>query len=113
MGLLNKLWSGADFWDKQENAKQRDQFKAQDDERKKREAEARAQKQAQQAQKDAKQPTQTNVPVPVTPNNKLIIPGLTVPPQPNTNIQQIFKPLDQPIPVPQPAPVKLNKFGNP
>lgn len=50
MGLLNKLLSGADFWDKKENKQQRDQFAQQDAERKKREAEARAQAQAQREQ---------------------------------------------------------------
>lgn len=62
MGLLNKVWSGLDFWDKQENKQQRDQFKAQDEEKKRREAEARAQAQAQRQTRPT-QTQQTNVSV--------------------------------------------------
>jgi hypothetical protein len=121
MGLLNKLWSGADFWDKKENKQQRDQFAQQDEERKKREAEARAQKQAQQqaaqAQRDAQRKQAPTVVSPTVTPVKQPTFGPQVPNQPEV-IQQLFKPLQttpNPIltPPPTPAPPKLNKFGNP
>ena len=48
MGLfdrVNKLWSGADFWQGDENRRQREQFAQEERDRKKREAEARRQAQ--------------------------------------------------------------------
>ena len=53
MGLFDsvkKAWSGADFWDKQENAQQKVAF-AQEDERKKREREILAKQRADAAAK--------------------------------------------------------------
>lgn len=95
MGLLNKLWSGTDFWDKKENKQQRDQFAQQDAERKKREAEARAQAQAQREQ-------QRQFPAPSTvPSSEFNAP----PSKPlswdnrqplNDIIPQTYKPIQQP-----------------
>ena len=114
MGLLNKLWSGADFWDKKENKQQRDDFAKQDEERKKREAEARAQAQAkQQAQRDTQK---QRPPATVSPLSTPIKPMAFGPQAPTPDIiQQLYKPLQQPAPNPPqaPQPVKLNKFGNP
>jgi hypothetical protein len=75
MGLLdrvNKIWSGADFWDKKENAKQKAQFDAEEEKRKKREAQAN------------KQPTV----VTPTQRQKTVAPDMATPYKPPTPEQQ-------------------------
>lgn len=110
MGLLNKIWSGADFWDKKENKQQRDQFAQQDEERKKREAEARAQKQAQQQAKPATVVTPTVSPIDLPRKPMEFGPQV---PQPEI-IKQLYKPIQQPSALDASAPApKVNKFGNP
>ena len=99
MGFLdrvNKLWSGADFWDKKENAQQRSQFAQQDEERKRREAEARAQAQSQANQRQTRQTTsqsqsqQPTIDVADIPQK----PGFTMPKPPSRNpMPQIFQPV--------------------
>ena len=61
MGLLNRVWSGLDFWDKQENANQRAQFARQDEEEERRRRQAQ-QQQRQQRQQQAQQQSNASTP---------------------------------------------------
>lgn len=74
MGFLqkvNKLWSGADFWDKKENQQQRQSFAQQDEEERRRRAEAAARGSI----------SQTPAPTPgdvITPQKSITATGLTL-----------------------------------
>ena len=112
MGLfdrVNKIWSGADFWDKKENAQQRQQFNQQDEERKRREAAARAQAKANaQAQAQQRQQQQTNsqsssnfdLPFKPEANKDPFAPSTPKPEAP----KQVYKPV-----TPEAAPVDRNQ----
>jgi hypothetical protein len=116
MGLINKIWSGLDFWDKKENAQQRQQFSQQDEERKRRQAEARAQasaqrQQQQQAQQQAFNQRQQSTPQPQQWKSNPLPhkPGEIV--RPNNFLQQTYQQVDTPPPR-TPQQIELDNLKN-
>jgi hypothetical protein len=102
---VNKIWSGSDFWDKKENAKQRAEFAAQDEERKRREAEARAQ--TQKKQQTPRQQQSVNVSVSDVPRKPTSVTVDNTPQQKQPSVQ-VYKPVSQPtVTVERPTPEQV------